>query len=202
MERILELSFKHKIAHIGSSLTVLPILQKIYNEKNEEDVIVLSCGHAGLAQYVLIEEKSNGSISAEELYTTMGLHPKRDVNRGIYVSTGSLGCGILVAVGLSLANKNRNVYCVLSDGECAEGSVWEALTFIRNKNIGNLSIHVNINGFSAYESIERTYLEERLKIFLPNINVHQTQNPKYLGGLNAHYHIMKDIGEIKKIIEE
>jgi transketolase len=200
MERILELSFKHKLSHIGSCLTVNPILEEIYSQKNIHDVVVLSCGHAGLSQYVQIEKHSDGKINAEELLDTMGIHPVRNIEKGIHVSTGSLGSGILVAIGLAISNKKRNVYCILSDGECAEGSVWEALTFINNKQIDNLIVHVNINGFSAYDSVDRKYLEDRLKVFYPKIHVHQTINPTFLGDLNAHYHIMKDSKEIVSII--
>lgn len=201
MKRILELSFKHKLSHIGSCLTMTPILEEIYNNKNENDVVVLSAGHAGLAQYVQIEKHSNGLINAEDLLDTMGIHPCRDVSKGIYVSTGSLGSGILVAIGLAIANRNRTVYCVLSDGECAEGSVWEALTFITKNNVKNIIIHVNINGYSAYDMVDRQYLENRLKVFLPSIIIHQTTNPEFLGGLNAHYHVMKNEEEIQKIIQ-
>lgn len=200
MKRILDLSLKHKLSHIGSCLTTYPILEEIYNKKNKDDLVVLSCGHAGLAQYVIIEKFSNGTINAEDLLNKMGVHPERDVNNGISVSTGSLGSGILVATGLAIANKNRNVYCIISDGECAEGSVWEALGFCYKSNITNLIIHVNINGYSAYDSVDRIYLENRLKSFLPSIVVHQTQNPEYLGGLNAHYHVMKTESEIDKIL--
>jgi transketolase len=177
-----------------------PILKNIYDNKDESDIVVLSAGHAGLAQYVLIEKYSNGKINAEDLLNNMGIHPSRDVTNGIHVSSGSLGCGILVSVGLALANKNRKIFCILSDGECAEGSVWEALTFINNKKITNLIIHVNINGYSAYDAVDRIYLENRLKTFLPTINIHQTVNPDYLGGLNAHYHVLKNEDEIDKII--
>lgn len=200
MERILELSLKHNLSHIGSCLTMSPILQQVYNEKKENDIVVLSAGHAGLAQYVQIEKHSNGLINAEDLLNSMGVHPLRDISNGIYVSTGSLGSGILVAVGLAISNKNRNVYCLLSDGECAEGSVWEALAFCHKVNITNIIIHVNINGFSAYDAVDRIYLENRLKSFLPTINVHQTKNPDYLGDLNAHYHVLKNKDEIDKIL--
>ena len=200
MEQILELSFKHKLSHIGSCLTVNPILEEIYNKKTIDDIVVLSCGHAGLAQYVQIEKHSNGLINAEDLLNTMGIHPLRNVDKGIHVSTGSLGSGILVAVGLALAKKTRNVYCVLSDGECAEGSVWEALAVVKKLNIQNIIIHVNINGFSAYDEVDRKYLEDRLKVFYPSIIIHQTKNPESLGDLNAHYHIMKNDDEIGNII--
>jgi transketolase len=201
MERILEISYKHNLSHIGSCLTMSPILEQIYNEKKENDIVVLSAGHAGLAQYVQIEKHSNGLINAEELLDTMGIHPIRDIKHGIYVSTGSLGSGILVAVGLAISNKNRNVYCLLSDGECAEGSVWEALAFCYKVNITNIIIHVNINGFSAYDAVDRFYLENRLKSFLPSIKVHQTKNPEHLGDLNAHYHVLKSKDEINKIVK-
>jgi transketolase len=199
MERILEISYINNLSHLGSCITVYPILEQIYNEKKESDLVVLSCGHAGLAQYVVIEKYSNNNINAEDLLDKMGIHPVRDIENGVYVSSGSLGCGILIAVGLAIANKNRIVYCILSDGECAEGSVWEALSFCKNNNITNIKIHVNINGFSAYDLVDRTYLEERLKIFFPDIVIHQTNNPEYLGGLNAHYHIIKNMNEIDKI---
>ena len=70
-------------------------------------------------------EKYQG-VNAEELFLKHGGHPHRDEENGIYCSTGSLGLGITVAVGRALANKNRTVYCLISDGEAAEGSVWEA----------------------------------------------------------------------------
>ena len=195
MNRIIQLSFKHKLSHIGSCLTVYPILEKIYNEKHINDEVILSCGHAGLAQYVSIENRSKGEINAEQMLEVMGIHPSRDISRGIAVSTGSLGSGILIAVGFALANKNRKVYCIISDGECAEGSVWEALAFIYKMELKNIIVHVNINGFSAYDSVDRNYLENRLKTFLPDINIHQTHNPSWLGGLNAHYHVMKKLTE-------
>lgn len=199
MDRILEISFKNNLSHLGSCITAYPILEQMYNEKNNEDLVVLSSGHSGLAQYVLIEKHSNNKINAEDLLHQMGIHPVRDPKNGIYVSSGSLGCGILVAVGLAISNKNRKVYCLLSDGECAEGSVWEALSFCKNNNITNIKIHVNINGFSAYDPVDRNYLSDRLKIFFPDIIIHQTNNPECLGGLNAHYHIMKNINEIDNI---
>ena len=169
MDRLLNISYKHNLSHLGSCITVLPILEEIYNNKKETDIVILSCGHAGLAQYVVIEQTSTGKIDAEDLLHDMGIHPVRDPNNGIHVSTGSLGCGILIAVGLALANKNRNVYCVISDGECAEGSVWEALSFCNTNNLINLIIHVNINGYSAYDSVDREYLENKLRVFLPSI---------------------------------
>jgi transketolase len=201
MKRILEISYKHKLSHISSCLTTYPILKNIYENKNKNDIVILSAGHAGLAQYVIIEEYSNFKINAEDLLNKHGIHPVRDLDNEIYVSSGSLGSGILIAVGMALANKNINVYCILSDGECAEGTVWEALASCVNLNIKNLFIHVNINGYSAYNCIDRQYLEKRLLSFCPFIIIHQTYNPPYLKDLSGHYYIMENINEIDKILD-
>lgn len=200
MDRILEISYKHKLSHIGSCVTMYPILDSIYQQKHENDIVVLSAGHAGLAQYVVIEKYSGGKINAEDLLNEMGIHPSRNIDKGIHVSAGSLGSAILVAVGLALSDKTRNIYCVLSDGECNEGSVWEALGYCKKINIANLKFHVNINGYSAYDAVDRIELEGRLKAFCPEIIIHQTENPTHLGGLNAHYHVMKSEDEIQSIL--
>ena len=89
MDRILNISYKHNLSHLGSCITVVPILEEIYNNKKETDIVILSCGHAGLAQYVVIEQNSKGKIDAEDLLHNMGIHPVRDPDNGIHVSTGS-----------------------------------------------------------------------------------------------------------------
>ena len=200
MDRILEISYKHKLSHIGSCLTMYPILENIYKNKKEKDIVVLSAGHAGLAQYVLIEKYSNGKINAEELVHEMGVHPERNIEKGIHVSAGSLGSAVLVAVGLATADPSRDVYCILSDGECAEGSVWEALRFCTEKKLTNFKPYVNSNGYSAYDEVDRSYLEKRLLTFCPWIKIIQTKNPEPLGGLNAHYHVLKKEEEISTIM--
>ena len=103
-----------------------------------------------------------------------------------------MGLGITVAVGRALANPNRKVYVTISDGECAEGSVWESLRFIKEQNIENIEVYVNANGYAAYDSVDIDYLEKRLKSFLPSVNIVRTKGDifSFLNGLNAHYHIM------------
>ena len=96
------------------------------------------------------------------------------------------------AVGRALANPNRTVHCLISDGECAEGSVWESLKFIQENNIRNIKIYVNVNGYCAYDKVDTAYLEKRLKAFLPDIVLFRTSVNRFsfLNGINAHYHIM------------
>ena len=191
-KRILEIAYKHKLSHLGSYLSAVGIINEIYKSKQPEDIFILSSGHAALALYVVLE-KYEGK-NAEELFLKHGGHPHRDEENGIYCSTGSLGLGITVAVGRALADKNRKVHVLISDGESAEGSVWEALRFIQESNLTNIEVYVNVNGYAAYDKVDIKYLVDRLKVFLPSINIRYTNVNQYpfLRGLNAHYHVMSE----------
>jgi transketolase len=190
--RLVELTHAHKLSHLGSCLTALPIIDHIYKTKNANDIFILSSGHAGLALYVVLEkyEKRN----AEQLLNKYGIHPCLDPENGIYASSGSLGSAITVAVGYAFGDPHKNVHVLISDGECAEGSVWEALAFAHKHGLHNLKIHVNVNGFSAYDSVDKWDLFWRIKSFHPDVQVWFTKNPKtsFMDGLNAHYAMMSD----------
>lgn len=190
--RILEIAYKHKLSHLGSYLSAVDIIDEIYSTKNPEDIFILSSGHAALALYVILE-KYEGK-NAEELFIKHGGHPHRNENDGIYCSTGSLGLGITVAVGRAIAKPSRKVHVLISDGETAEGSVWEALRFIKESNLPNIKVYVNVNGYAAYDKVDVTYLVDRLKAFLPSINIKYTSVNQFpfLRGLNAHYHVMSE----------
>lgn len=204
MNRIVEITYDHKSSHLGSSLTTYPILDYIYKTKKPNDVCILSAGHGGLAQYVAIEKYCGRDASA--MYDKLGVHPHRSLEDGIHVSSGSLGSAILVAVGYAVANPMRTVHVVISDGECAEGSVWEALNFSRR--LKNLIIHVNINGYSAYDTVNVLSLCARIKMF----NFWGTRlwftgcpkNVKFLEDLKAHYHVMNndDKDKLLRVLNE
>jgi len=190
--RIIDISFKEKIGHLSSTLNAVNIIDEIYSIKKKEDLFILSSGHAALAWYVVLEKYLG--YDAEKMFHDIGVHPHRDLNYGIEVSTGSLGMGITVAVGYALANPNRDVYCLISDGECGEGSVWEALRYIYERKLSNLKVFVNINGMIAYDLIDREYIERRLVSFLPDINIRHTQPPHWpwAQGVLTHYYVLKD----------
>ena len=191
-KRILEIAYKHKLSHLGSYLSAVGIINEIYKSKQPEDIFILSSGHAALALYVVLE-KYEGK-NAEELFLKHGGHPHRDEANGIYCSTGSLGLGITVAVGRALVDKDRKVHVLISDGESAEASVWESLRFIQENNLTNIEVYVNVNGYAAYDKVDIKYLADRLKAFLPSINIRYTDVNQYpfLRGLNAHYHVMSE----------
>lgn len=201
-KRIAEIAFEHKLGHLGSYFSSVDIIDEIYSRMREKDIFILSSGHAALALYVCLE-KYKGK-NAEELFLKHGGHPHRDEEDEIYCSTGSLGLGLCVALGRAVANPDRTVFVLVSDGEAAEGSIWEALKTIREEGINNIEVYVNINGYAAYKTVDSTDLSFRLKAFLPNIKVRYTTVEQYsfLKGLNAHYHVMNEENYLEVLTKE
>ena len=188
--RLLELHYKNKEEHVGSCFSGLEIIDDIFTNMDDDDIFILSCGHLGYALYTVLEK--HYGIDAQMLADKHGGHPHLDEENKIYCSSGSLGLAITVAVGRALANPSRIVHVLISDGECAEGTVWESLRYIYEKNIKNIRVYVNMNGYAAYDAIDTNYLEKRLLAFLPDIDIRYTtvSHFPFLRGINAHYHIM------------
>jgi transketolase len=190
-KRIMDITYQEGLSHLSSTLSALPIIEEIYKEKKDDEVFILSNGHAGLALYVVLEDRYG--IDARMLLHKHGIHPGKDLENKLYCSTGSLGSGLPIAVGHALADRTKNVYCMISDGEAAEGSIWESLRFIKESKLDNLKIYVNVNGMSAYEYLNVDYLIERLKVFLPRINIRLSDPVEFsfATGLLTHYYVMK-----------
>ena len=192
-KRLLDICYERQLHHLGSYFSALQIIDEIYAEitlrkrrLDKDDIFILSNGHAVVALYAVLEKYYG--LDAGELHDKYGDHPKRNELDKLHCSTGSLGMGITVAVGRALANPDRNVYCLLSDGECAEGSVWEALRFAYENKVTNLKLYVNANGWSAYDTVDLDYLENRIKAFHPDVNYVRTTVEHFgLKGLHAHY---------------
>jgi transketolase len=153
-KEILEVSYLSQEGHIASSFSVLDILYVLYNRVlKEQDQFVLSKGHASLGYYAVLKEK--GLISQDEFYNfckfdaKLGGHPKRNEDMGIIASTGSLGHGLPISVGLALSNKiqdkNGNVYCLLGDQECNEGTTYESIMSAVENSLNNLYIIIDNN---------------------------------------------------------
>lgn len=191
-KRIIDISYKYKLSHISSCLTSVEIIDKIYSVKKHDEPFILSNGHAALALYVILEKYY--FKDAEALYLKHGTHPNRDLDDKIYASTGSLGHGIGIAVGMAIADKTKNVYVLLSDGECTEGSVWEALRIAGEQRLENLRVTVNANGHGAYSLIDTDTLDTRLQMFYPTLVVKTNllQFPGWLQGIGGHYVTMTE----------
>lgn len=198
--RIIDISYKKKLSHIGSCLAVVDALDKIYSIKKKDEPFILSNGHAGLALYVILE-KYEGQ-DAEKLFEKHGVHPNRDEKAGIWASTGSLGHGIGIAVGMALADRSRLVYTTISDGEAAEGSLWEALAIARKYQLENLRVTLIANGYGAYDKVDVEDLDIRINSFYPTmlIKTNVFEYPDFFQGQAAHYHVMSE-DEYKEIIK-
>lgn len=189
-KRLLRLLYEHNEEHVGSCFSCIDIIDSIFKNKGEEDIFILSNGHAAYALYSILE-KYYDHIDADDLVEKHGGHPNRDEENHIYCSTGSLGMGIMMGVGRALARPDIKVHVMISDGESTEGSVWEALRYIEEKNVDNIEVYVNANGYACYDEMDVDYLERRCKAFLPRIHFHRTEKEtfpfSFLWGLDAHY---------------
>jgi transketolase len=208
---IIEISYKYGLSHIGSCLTAVDIIEEIYQTKKPYEKFVLSAGHAHLAHLVVMDKYGIFSPTCGDKHTefiegiieTHGIHCDRKA--GCDVSTGSLGHGLGIALGMAMADPRKDVYCLISDGECAEGSIWEALQIQREQKITNLLVYANINGWGAYKEItEQSGLFERLMEYGVSMNfTDNSEYSKWLQSQEAHYKIMnqKEYKELLAVLK-
>lgn len=178
-DRILEISRELGLANIASSLNAHPIIEEIFKIKTADERFVLSNGHAGLALALVL----HGEGKAREIMSK-NMHASSE---WCDVSTGSLGHGLGIAVGMALANRAKNVYCMISDGECAEGSIWESLRIAKEQRLTNLKVYCNANGWASYQAVDVDDLEGRLKAFGFPVDFRRTHNPEGFEELKGHY---------------
>lgn len=160
--RIVEISHEKRLSHLGSCLSVIDILSAVYKVKRDNERFVLSNGHAGVALYVILEKQ--GILKTRDI-KNLSIHPDRNPAIGINVSSGSLGQGLPIAVGMAFSDRRKDVYCVVSDGECAEGSIWESLRIALDERTDNLKIVINANGWGAYKPVSAPLLIDRIRGF-------------------------------------
>ena len=190
--RILEITYQERQSHLSSCLSAAPILEEMYAQRQEDEVVILSNGHAGLALYCLLEERYG--IDPVAMLHKHGIHPSRDLENKLYCSTGSLGSGLPIAIGHALATPEKRVWCMISDGEAAEGSIWESLRFIADHPVDNIEVYANINGMGAYDMIDVDRLVTRLQTFLPRIRIRVSEPTDFgfIRGLKTHYHVLNE----------
>lgn len=166
-KRILKLAYRGRSGHIATSLSAVDILVEIYFDNllrydagrpdwADRDRFVLSKGHASLLFYNILAKAGYFSFSELESYcqpgTKFGSHPTIAIP-GVEASTGALGHGYSYAVGLALSAKmdakDYLTYALLGDGECQEGSIWEASSSAVHYGLNNLITIVDFNGIQA-----------------------------------------------------
>ncbi len=184
---ILEAIIRAKSAHIGSCFSIVDILTVLYfsilkispNDpyNKSRDIFILSKGHAVVALYAILAKAGFFDHGQLAKYGQDGSklagHVTKGSVPGIEISTGSLGHGLPIISGLAWAGKkegnNRKYYCLLGDGECNEGSVWEAVMFGAQNKLNNLTVIVDFNkqqGMGVSEKIiNQNNLVERWQSF-------------------------------------
>ncbi len=181
---IIEQSKRAHVGHIGCALSVADIIAALYANvldisdpaDPDRDRFILSKGHAALALYVALHLR--GWLSAEALDSycadgsMLGTHPEH-MAAGVDFCTGSLGHGLPYGVGAALAARlqrsSRRVFVLVSDAECNEGSLWEAVMFAAHHRLSNLIALVDLNGQQALgyteEVLKLSPLSERWRVF-------------------------------------
>ena len=161
--RLLQIAEKthSRHVHIGSCLSCFEILyETLLYQMQPQDKFILSKGHAALALYVFLDYQKKISKTVLDTYlqngSALGIHPSSSFPKEIPLATGSLGHGLSFACGLTkgyiLQRKKPlpTVYCLMSDGECNEGSVWEAAQFATQYRLSNLVAIIDKNALQAF----------------------------------------------------
>ena len=182
-KRILEISKRLGLSHIGSCTSVSSILEEIYEKKKPQDKVVCSSAHSHLAHLVVMEYY--GLVDNIEEKIKHDIHCNRE--SGCDATGGSLGHGIGIGIGMALVDRKRDVYVITTDGGLGEGSEWEALRVKRELQLDNLHIYVNINGYTAVSIVDIPYLTERILSFCPDAQIRLTKNYKGFEGIKGHY---------------
>lgn len=186
-QEILKVSHDSGHGHIPSCFSIVEILYAIYNVMrhdpnnplwDERDYFILSKGHASLALYCTLAHF--GYFPAERVcsfggfQSDFGCHADRLKIPGIEASTGSLGHGIALAVGIAMAFKlrgtDRRVYTVVGDGEANEGTVWEAIQVADSLDLDNLTV-IYDNNLSHSRGLQVKQPEKKLEAFGCNVLV-------------------------------
>lgn len=179
--KILEMKFNSQTSHIGSALSCVDILTILYfkilkiDPKNAKSInrdrFILSKGHAASALYATLAKRDFFPEKDLENYckngTKLAGHSSRDCLPGVEVSTGSLGHGLPIGAGMALAGKKDGkkyrVFVLMSDGECDEGSNWEAALFASHHKIDNLVAIIDYNKLQAFGKTNEVLNLEPLK---------------------------------------
>ena len=163
---IIKMSQETRSPHLASSLSCIDIIATLYDsvlklnknniKSNSRNRFILSKGHAATALYVALEYKNIITNKDLKSYTKYGSlleeHPSPQLT-GVEAATGSLGHGLSIGCGIALSSKLNSkkfmTYVLMSDGECNEGSVWEAALFASAKKLNNLCAFVDYNKWQA-----------------------------------------------------
>lgn len=178
---VLEMTHAAKTSHVGSAFSMIDLIAVLYGRVlkfrpsepkwKERDRFILSKGHAGSALYAVLAEVGFFDRELLKNYckndSAFFGHPSHDSVPGIEISTGSLGHGLPIGVGMALSAQmdkhNYRVFVLLSDGECDEGSNWEAALFAGHHRMSSLVAVIDYNKLQALGNTNEVLNLEPLK---------------------------------------
>jgi transketolase len=197
---VLRCLFGSNRGHMGSAMSLIEILRVLYDDiikydarspklKNR-DRLILSKGHGCLALYSILADKGfikfNQLDSVSKFNSKLGGHPESFKIKGVEASTGALGHGLPIGLGMALSAKIKNekhkIFVICGDGEINEGSVWEAALSAAKHKLSNLKVIIDYNKIQSYgftkEVLDLEPLKEKWKSFgfdVSEVNGHDIQ---------------------------
>ena len=151
---VLDMCVKAGTGHVSSCFSCVEIMVALFygGIMKPEDKFILSKGHASPLLYAILADK--GIIDKAELDNfaqpggRLGVHLDHHIP-GALITSGSLGIGLGIGAGMAIANPQSRIFVLMGDGECAEGSVWEAAMFIAQRKLNNIVAIVDCNGWGV-----------------------------------------------------
>lgn len=202
---VVDIIASEKRGHFGPAMSTIEILRVLFDDFLtfrssdpdwvDRDRFILSKGHGCLSLYAILADKN--FFSKNDLLTfcspnsLFGGHPDRDKVPGVEASTGALGHGLPIGVGMAIAarlkKQNHRVVVLTGDGEINEGSVWEAALSASKHSLSNLIVFVDYNKFQSYgqtsEVLDLEPLADKWKSFgfaVEEVDGHNVEELKYL----------------------
>lgn len=182
-----QMTNKSGASHIGPILSIVDIVCVLYNDvmhcnpddpgNVKRDRFILSKGHAGVAVYATLAEMGYFEKALLDCYYQNGSKLSGHISHievpGVEFSTGSLGHGVCVAAGMAFSarfnQQNHRIFCLIGDGECQEGSVWEMAMFSVHYRLSNFTVIIDHNKLQSLDTLENTMsirnLPERWRVF-------------------------------------
>ena len=205
--RIIELVYFAKTGHPGGALSIIDMLTAIYEldvdfTSEKRSKVVLSKGHTVPALYAVLNSK--GIVKDEEMKTFRKInsrlqgHPYTGTIPEVDATTGLLGQGLSMAVGMAIAKRNmgdnNHVYAIVGDGEMQEGQIWESLLQAAHYKLNNLVLVIDYNKLSSYrsvnESINLESLTDKFRVFnFHTIEIDGNDMEQVVNALNEAYQV-------------
>lgn len=203
-ENILKMTHYSHASHVGAALSCADILYVIYAkiadinlnnlEQQNRDKVILSKGHASVALYSVLAELGLMPKEKLESYYIDGSELSGHLDKNNYpaidCSTGSLGHGLPIAIGMALACPKQKIFVIIGDGELNEGSIWEGILFAGKHSLPNLTVIIDKNNLQALNTTDQIADYSNLLSIFTNLGLQAYE-------IDGHNH-----AEIEKVLQE